>query len=91
MGTAKDIYNEILRKLGTRNDLVVIGSRYFPDVFGNFIISFRLDRAERSFVNEQFELFLCDKLGGEGRRRSIVTDIRERTSAQILASIEGMI
>ncbi|HEX3423971.1 MAG TPA: hypothetical protein VHS33_11310 [Sphingomicrobium sp.] len=56
---------------------------YYPEIFGNFIISFRLNGCEMSLVNERFELFLCDKLGGDGDRRSIARDIREQTPTQV--------
>jgi hypothetical protein len=86
--SVQQIYDAVLDRLSRRADVDVIRAAYYPDIFGNFIISFRQGEREASVVNERFELFYCSELGGEGNRHSLIDDIRGRTSADVLSTLE---
>lgn len=85
------IYDALVDELGKRASLALISARYFPQIFGNFIISFTICGHAKSLVNEWFELLLCDRLGGEGNRRTVVKDIREQSLLEILESVEQLL
>jgi hypothetical protein len=77
-----DIYEAVLEEL-RRMGADVVRSGYYPQIMGNFIISFRLGGRAMSLVNERLELFLCGELGGEGDRRSLRHDMRQITTDEI--------
>jgi hypothetical protein len=85
--TIQPIYDTLVDELGKRESIALVSARYFPEIFGNFIISFRNGGREKSLVNKRFELLLCDQLGGEGDRRTVVSDIRERSLTEVLESV----
>lgn len=91
MSPIQQIYFAILDKFDDRSDVNVLRSSYFPEIFGNFIISFRIQKLDRSLVNERFQLFLCTELGGEGDRKSIIRDIRRQTPAEVVERVESSI
>ncbi len=85
--SVQKIYDAVAGEHSRRANVDLFGARYYPEIFGNFIISFRIAGCDASLVNERFELFICNQLGGEGDRHTLARDIRERTPAEVLASI----
>ena len=82
MTLQREIYDAINDELG-RMGADLVRSGYYPEIMGNFIISFRLDGRDMSLVNERLELLLCDELGGMGNRRILQRDLRQQTAADV--------
>lgn len=60
----------------TQHCETVESADYYNEIFGNFIVSFTVSSKRFSFVNDRFELLLCDKPAGDGKCEVILDDIR---------------
>lgn len=86
--TAADAYKLILQVVNERSDTELVGSKFYERVFGSFIISFIQDGAEKSVVNDRFELVVCNDLHGDIGCRTVLKSIREADQQQLLNAIE---
>jgi hypothetical protein len=85
------IYNAINNLLKKMQDVKIVDCRYFPAIFGNFIISFTLNGKPKSLVNDRFELLICDDLGGDGRRNTILDSIRDLSDVDVVCKVEAVL
>ena len=82
----REAFESIRDAIASDPEKEIVDSRYWEEIFGNFIIAFREDGSPRSIVNDRFELVVSENLEGDNGK-TVLRSIREADEDTILRSL----
>lgn len=71
-----DAYIAARRTLSENLTVDLLDEEYDPECFGNFVISFRHVDRNGSIVTDRGQMFICDKLRGDGNCKMLFNQLQ---------------
>lgn len=83
----QEAFDAIKQAISSDPSKRVVHARYWPDVFGNFIVAYELGGQPSSIVLDRFELVVCDDLAGDSGCKTVMQSIREANVDDVLRAL----
>jgi len=83
----KEAFDAIQAAIAADAGKRMVDARYWPEVFGNFIVAFEEDGRPKSIVCDRFELVVCEDLQGERGCRTVLRSVRETEPSEVLKTL----